>query len=81
MTEPDFGTAIRAIDRAVLADVLRHRYTMMAIGLRYMDAGDGLTPGSLEALEQYMAMVTQAATGEHDLVTYTDILALVTTVE
>jgi len=80
MTEPDFSEVVHAIDQAVISDVLRHRYMMMAIGLRYVDAGDGLTPGSIEALDQYMAMVTRAASGEHDLMNYTDIVALVTTI-
>jgi hypothetical protein len=81
MTEPNFGEVVRSIDQAVMSDVLRHRYIMMAIGLRYVDAGDGLTPGSIPALDQYMTMVTRAASGEHDLTSYADILALVTTID
>jgi len=77
MTGPSFHQVVQAIDRADIEDVKRHRLMLLTIGRRYLDAGDGLTPHGVEALDHYVTMIARSAIGEADCLTYADILAQV----
>jgi hypothetical protein len=77
MMDPSFHQVVQAIDQADIEEVQRHRLMLLAIGRRYLDAGDGLTPHGVEALDHYVTMVARSAIGEADCLTYADILALV----
>lgn len=73
--EPGFREVIEHIDRADISDVLRRRCMLHALGRRFLEAGDGLTPATFEVLEHYLVVQGRRASGEGDFPTYAEILA------
>jgi hypothetical protein len=73
--EPGFREVIEQIDRADISDAMRRRCMLHALGRRFLEAGDGLTPATFEVLDHYLVMQGRRAAGEGDFPTYAEIMA------
>lgn len=74
LTDRHFVETVTAIDRAPITDRRRHQLTLIAIGCRFLEAGGGIVPRQVEALEVYMTLATEGTANSTKALSYADIL-------